>query len=172
MIGSATIRPAVQADVSSFEHWLSADAENSWQVKDFVRAIETDNDSLLVVCADATPLSGVVSQPTPASVAGFILTQRVLDEVTILYLSIDPRYRRQGLARQLVQALQVAVGRQTICWRFVKVMSRRARYTSNAALFRWENASIIIVQRKARRGVRPRYYSTGKWVSKAANIFH
>lgn len=114
MIGSATVRPAVQADVSSFEHWLSADAENSWQAKDFVRAIETDNDSLLVVCADATPLSGLVSQPTPASVAGFILTQRVLDEVTILYLSIDPRYRRQGLARQLVQALQVAVGRQTI----------------------------------------------------------
>ena len=69
---------------------------------------------LLVVCADATPLSGLVSQPTPASVAGFILTQRVLDEVTILYLSIDPRYRRQGLARQLVQALQVAVGSQTI----------------------------------------------------------
>jgi len=114
VIGSATVRPAVQADVSSFEHWLSADAENSWQAKDFVRAIETDNDSLLVVCADATPLSGLVSQPTPASVAGFILTQRVLDEVTILYLSIDPRYRRQGLARQLVQALQVAVGRQTI----------------------------------------------------------
>jgi ribosomal protein S18 acetylase RimI-like enzyme len=114
VIGSATVRPAVQADVSSFEHWLSADAENSWQAKDFVRAIETDNDSLLVVCADATPLSGLVSQPTPASVAGFILTQRVLDEVTILYLSIDPRCRRQGLARQLVQALQVAVGRQTI----------------------------------------------------------
>jgi len=114
VIGSATVRPAVQADVSSFEHWLSADAENSWQAKDFVRAIETDNDSLLVVCADATPLSGLVSQPTPASVAGFILTQRVLDEVTILYLSIDPRYRRQGLARQLVQALQVAVGSQTI----------------------------------------------------------
>ncbi|MDG2078784.1 MAG: GNAT family N-acetyltransferase [Pseudomonadales bacterium] len=114
MIGSATVRPAVQADVSCFEHWLSADAENSWQTKDFVRAIETDNDSLLVVCANSTRLFGVVSQRNPASVAGFILTQRVLDEVTILYLSIDPRYRRQGLARQLVQALQVAVGRQTI----------------------------------------------------------
>ncbi len=114
MIGSATVRPAVQADVSCFERWLSADPENSWQTKDFVRAIEADNDSLLVVCANATPLSGSVSQRTPVSVAGFILTQRVLDEVTILYLSIDPRYRRKGLARQLVQALQVAVGRQTI----------------------------------------------------------
>ena len=110
MIGSATVRPAVQADVSFFEHWLSADAENAWQAKDFVRAIEADNDSLLVVCADAKPVSALVSQRTPASVAGFMLTQRVLDEVTILYLSIDPRYRRQGLARRLVQALQVTVG--------------------------------------------------------------
>ena len=118
------VRSAVHGDIQVFNRWLGTDANNRWRPKDFAHAVAATNYSLLVVGEAVLPAEAHPSQWMCESegernreglgqgegqginVAGFSLAQRVLDETSLLYLSVDPALRRKGLARALLVALQ------------------------------------------------------------------
>lgn len=77
------------AQVAALEKLIFSDAwsENS------VRSELTNELSLWLVAVDGD------------TVAGYIGSQTVLDEADMLNLAVKPEYRRQGLGRQLVEAL-------------------------------------------------------------------
>lgn len=64
-----------------------------------------------------------------AQLAGFAITQVVLDEATLFNIAIDPAYQRRGLGRQLMQALIARLeqmGTVTTLWLEVRSSNNQA----------------------------------------------
>ena len=83
-----------------------------------------------------------------APVAGFVAFWRVLDEMHINNLAIDPRWRGRGLGRALLRGAMAASAR-----RGIRRATLEVRRSNTAALRLYESEGFAIV------GVRPDYYS-------------
>ena len=81
-------------------------------------------------------------------VAGYVGSQTVLDEADMMNLAVAPRHRRQGIARQLVEALGDALRAQG-----VQSLTLEVRASNEAAIQLYRSLCFTQV------GRRPRYYT-------------
>ena len=81
-------------------------------------------------------------------VAGYVGSQTVLDEADMMNLAVAPRHRRQGIARQLVEALGNALRAQG-----VQSLTLEVRASNEAAIQLYRSLGFTQV------GRRPRYYT-------------
>ena len=81
-------------------------------------------------------------------VAGYVGSQTVLDEADMMNLAVAPRHRRQGIARQLVEALGDALQAQG-----VQSLTLEVRASNEAAIQLYRSLGFTQV------GRRPRYYT-------------
>lgn len=80
--------------------------------------------------------------------AGYIITQKVADELTIMNVAVHPDFRRRGYARQLVDWVQGQAGRAgSTLWLEV-------RASNQAAIALYQHAGFT------ETGVRKAYYPT------------
>lgn len=105
---------------------------DAWSEASLHAALESGFD--LLICEDA----GVL--------AGYILSQDILDEVHIMQVAVDPEYRRRGVARRLSRELL----RRKAAMRAV-LLEVRASNKAAQALY----AALGF----ERNGLRPRYYA-------------
>jgi ribosomal-protein-alanine N-acetyltransferase len=97
--------------------------------------------------ASLTRVAEIVTPEGQVSVIGMIVVWLILDEAHIATLAVDPAYRRQGVARQLLaDTLQVSI-RQGVRTATLEV---RAGNLEAQALYRRFGFDVV--------GRRPRYY--------------
>lgn len=85
------------------------------------------------------------------TVLGLIALRRVLDEAEVLTLAVDPRFRRQGIARTLVREGLGAMGEAGVARVFLEVAE-----DNPGALALYERAGF------APCGARENYYGSGR----------
>ena len=95
-----------------------------------------------------TPLSLWLVALAGGQVAGYVGSQTVLDEADMMKLAVAPRRRRQGIARQLVEALGDALRAQG-----VQSLTLEVRASNEAAIQLYRSLGFTQV------GRRPRYYT-------------
>lgn len=81
-------------------------------------------------------------------VAGMAIGWRILDELHVLHVGVDPRLRRRGLGRALMEGLEAAAGPVEVSWLEVR--------TDNAAAI-----GLYAGMGYRHVAVRPRYYGDG-----------
>lgn len=81
------------------------------------------------------------------SIAGFIVMANYGDEWTLMNIFVEPTFRRQGIARQLLEDAIVGVGDQSI--------TLEVRSTSLGAIALYESCGF------RSEGTRPKYYPLG-----------
>ena len=94
------------------------------------------------------PLSLWLVALAGGQVAGYVGSQTVLDEADMMNLAVAPRHRRQGIARQLVEALGDALRAQG-----VQSLTLEVRASNEAAIQLYRSLGFTQV------GRRPRYYT-------------
>ena len=94
------------------------------------------------------PLSLWLVALAGGQVAGYVGSQTVLDEADMMNLAVAPRHRRQGIARQLVEALGNALRAQG-----VQSLTLEVRASNEAAIQLYRSLGFTQV------GRRPRYYT-------------
>ena len=94
------------------------------------------------------PLSLWLVALAGGQVAGYVGSQTVLDEADMMNLAVAPRHRRQGIARQLVEALGDALQAQG-----VQSLTLEVRASNEAAIQLYRSLGFTQV------GRRPRYYT-------------
>lgn len=86
---------------------------------------------------------------TDGHMAGFAITQIVLDEATLFNLAIDPAFRRRGLGRDLLAYLTDALSQRQVHTLWLEV-----RQSNQAAIALYEQQAFNAVS------VRQNYYPT------------
>ncbi|NWA60386.1 ribosomal protein S18-alanine N-acetyltransferase [Pantoea sp. B9002] len=81
--------------------------------------------------------------------AGFAITQVVMDEASLFNIAVDPDFQRRGYARQLLQHLIVELERRDVLTLWLEV-----RASNSAAIALYEQLDFHQVS------VRPNYYPT------------
>ncbi|WP_455845468.1 ribosomal protein S18-alanine N-acetyltransferase [Pantoea agglomerans] len=81
--------------------------------------------------------------------AGFAITQVVLDEASLFNIAVDPDYQRRGLARQLLQHLIAELEQRDVMTLWLEV-----RASNTPAIVLYEQLDFHQVS------VRPNYYPT------------
>ena len=94
------------------------------------------------------PLSLWLVSLVDGQVAGYVGSQTVLDEADMMNLAVAPRHRRQGIARQLVEALGDALRAQG-----VQSLTLEVRASNEAAIQLYRSLGFTQV------GRRPNYYT-------------
>lgn len=98
-----------------------------------------------------TKVWGAKTLTTPPILVGYICILVVADEVNINNIAVHPQYRRQGVAKKLMQwALNWAKGREA------KKAFLEVRPSNQEALKFYEGLNFNVL------GVRKRYYSDGE----------
>lgn len=82
-------------------------------------------------------------------IAGFAITQVVLDEASLFNIAVDPDFQRRGYARQLLQALIDQLAQRDVMTLWLEV-----RASNQAAIALYEQLDFHQVS------VRPNYYPT------------
>lgn len=86
---------------------------------------------------------------TEGQLAGFAITQVVLDEATLFNLAVDPDWQRRGYARQLLQHLITGLEKRAVMTLWLEV-----RVSNYAAIALYQQLDFHQVS------VRPNYYPT------------
>ncbi len=86
-----------------------------------------------------------------ATVAGYIGSQSVGEEADMMNVAVHPDYRRQGIARELVTGLVVALAEKG-----VKSLALEVRQSNTSAIALYEQLGFQQV------GLRPNYYRNPK----------
>jgi ribosomal-protein-alanine N-acetyltransferase len=133
---SVRIRRATLADVSSIMEIERASFDSPWPVSAIEEEIERRTWSRV-----ALAVSG-------GEVMGFIVYWVVDQELHLLNLATGPEFRRQGVARRLIDHM-IAEGRRRELWQVVL----EVRESNDAALLLYERYGFVRV------GRRPRYYT-------------
>lgn len=84
--------------------------------------------------------------------AGFAITQIVLDEATLFNIAIDPAFQRQGLGRALLEDVIQQIEKKTFSrsgWKSAPPTQKPSRYTKAWALTKSPSAVTIIPPHKA-----------------------
>ncbi len=68
----------------------------------------------------------VATEDSAGPLAGFILARRIIDEAEILAIAVDRSYRRQGIARRLIDCLAADMRRDLPCRLFLEVSVENA----------------------------------------------
>jgi ribosomal-protein-alanine N-acetyltransferase len=90
---AVAILPARQEDVVAVAALAAEALTEAWSEGGFARTLDADGVVFLVARASAA-----------APLAGFLLAQRVLDELHVLSLAVAPAWRRTGVASALLDA--------------------------------------------------------------------
>lgn len=93
------------------------------------------------------PLSLWLTAEIDGQIAGYVGSQSVLGEADMMNLAVAPTYRRIGIAKQLLAALQ-----QELLYREVHSLSLEVRASNEAAIALYESTGFLQV------GRRPNYY--------------
>jgi [ribosomal protein S18]-alanine N-acetyltransferase len=139
LVTAARLRPMAMADLERVTAIERACAMRPWARDTFANELSIPFSRSRVADLDA-----------PVGVVGFVVWWRVVDEVHLLNLGVDPEFRRAGLGRRLLRAvLEDAVDGAASC-----VTLEVA--TGNAAALRlYDSEGFIEV------GRRKDYYSPG-----------
>lgn len=76
--------------------------------------------------------------------AGFAITQVVLDEATLFNLAVDPRWQRRGFGRQLLEHLAAALEKQEVMTLWLEV---RASNQPAIALYQQQGFNEVSLRR-------------------------
>ena len=129
------VRRAGEADLG----WISALERESfsapWTEAQLGRLCRGEGGALFAAFLDGAP-------------AGYAGLETVLDEADMMNLAVAPRHRRQGIARQLVEALGNALRAQG-----VQSLTLEVRASNEAAIQLYRSLGFTQV------GRRPRYYT-------------
>ena len=96
------------------------------------------------------PLSLWLVALAGGQVAGYVGSQTVLDEADMMNLAVAPQHRRQGIARQLVEALGDALRAQG-----VQSLTLEVRASNEAAIQLYRSLGFTQVGRRARYYTKP-----------------
>ena len=131
------VRPAQLNDLMSIAAWLSAVPGHSWRGDDLQQSLQAANRDVWVA-----------HKAGDSNACGFVIVQRILDESSILFMAVEPRQRRSGVASALLEALQeqsVSQGCQRI------VLEVRESNHPAQQLYRKHRFELV--------GERPNYYA-------------
>lgn len=102
------IRAFTIADIEAISGWLDSSYNNPWSVNTIAEVLEKKHYRVLV-----SEQASVVN--------GLCLFTLVADECNLLYIAVDAQYRKQGIGRQLLNALINQGQQQNISRVFLEV---------------------------------------------------
>ncbi|MDO4433192.1 MAG: ribosomal protein S18-alanine N-acetyltransferase [Alysiella sp.] len=133
------LRPALPNDAFALVDLDKLCNPSAWSLSQFQAAIDTPQDTVLLLTQ------------SDHSIAGFIVWQRVLDEMELHLIATAPHLRRMGLASQLMHAMFQAAYTHDVGRIFLEVR------VSNIA------AQGLYVQHGFQQvGTRKNYYANGE----------
>lgn len=97
------------------------------------------------------PLSLWLTAEMNGQIAGYVGSQSVLGEADMMNLAVAPAYRRTGIAKQLLAALE-----QGLCCRGVHSLSLEVRCSNEAAIALYQSTGFLQVGRRLNYYHKPR----------------
>ncbi|MBT1073081.1 ribosomal protein S18-alanine N-acetyltransferase [Pelotalea chapellei] len=132
--GRITIRPMMETDLDAVLAIEQASFSSPWKKDHFRHELEA---------AHSFPLVGLLD----GKLAGYVCLMSLFEEAQILDIAVDPAWRGQGVALQLMeQAISLALEKGA------EVLALEVRTSSIPAITLYERLGF------SRTGIRPRYY--------------
>jgi ribosomal-protein-alanine N-acetyltransferase len=124
-LSTLNIRAFKAADIDAISGWLDSSRNNPWSANTIIEVLEKKHYRLLV-----SEQASVVN--------GLCLFTLVADECNLLYIAVDAQYRKQGIGRQLLNALLNQSRQHNISRVFLEV-----RNSNQAAIALYKAAGFI-----------------------------